>query len=113
LPTETLELICYEFEEAVIDVLRSKLDFAYEENRSTQSLIVAGGVIANTYIRKAIETWCVAHDVLSFLPTADLATDNAVMIGLAGLQGVMSSREMIIHLDTLVACGGWKIDKVY
>ena len=113
LPQEVLQLICYEFEEAVTDVVRSKLDMAYEEHRSIQTLIVAGGVIANTYIRETIETWCKTHDVMSFLPKSELATDNAVMIGLAGIQGLLSKRQTILDLSTLTARGGWKIDEVY
>lgn len=113
LTEEILQLICYEFEEAVIEVIKGKLQFAYEQNRSMQTLIVAGGVIANTYIRTAIQEWCVLHEVVCFLPTADLATDNAVMIGLAGVQSLIRGVKPLSSLDTLVARGGWKIDDVY
>jgi N6-L-threonylcarbamoyladenine synthase len=113
LPEEILELICYEFEEAVVDVLRSKLTDTYESHRSTQTLIVAGGVIANTYIREHIETWCTTHDVICLLPKANLATDNAVMIGLAGVQSLTRDVKPLSTLDSLIARGGWRVDDVY
>ena len=113
LSEDVLELICYEFEEAIRDVLRAKLQFAYEEDRSIQTLIVAGGVIANTYIRKTLQEWCVSHDLVCFLPTSDLATDNAVMIGLAGVQRLIGGATPLSSLDNLTARGGWRIDDVY
>ncbi len=113
LPEEILELICYEFEEAVTAVIKGKLQFAYEKDRSIQSLIVAGGVIANTHIRNAIKEWCILHEVTCFLPETHLATDNAVMIGLAGVQALTRGVLPLSTLDRLVARGGWKIDDVY
>lgn len=113
LPGEILELICYEFEEAVTEVVKAKLTYAYEEDRSIETLIVAGGVIANTYIRNAIQKWCVLQNIVCFLPEATLATDNAVMIGLAGLQTLIRDVKPLSTLDSLIAHGGWKIDDVY
>jgi N6-L-threonylcarbamoyladenine synthase len=113
LTEELLQLVCYEFEEAVIDVLKAKLTYAYEEHRSVQTLIVAGGVIANTYIREAISEWCSMHGIACVLPEAHLATDNAVMIGLAGVQSLTRDVKPLSTLDSLVARGGWKIDDVY
>lgn len=113
LTEEVMQLICYEFEEAVTEVIKGKLQFAYEENRSIHTLIVAGGVIANTYIRNTIQEWCILHEVVCFLPTSDLATDNAVMIGLAGIQSLIRGVKPLSSLDMIVARGGWKIDDVY
>jgi len=113
LTQEILELICYEFEEAVTEVIKGKLQFAYEEDRSIETLIVAGGVIANTYIRNAIQEWCVLQNITCFLPEAHLATDNAVMIGLAGVQALTRDVKLLSTLNSLVARGGWKIDGVY
>lgn len=113
IPEEILQLICCEFEESVVEVLKRKLETAYESNRSVQTLLVAGGVIANTYIRSSIESWCKEKDIACFLPTSELATDNAVMIGLAGVQALIRGVNTLSSLDSLVARGGWKIDDVY
>lgn len=110
---EILQLICFEFEEAVVDVLAYKLSTAYKSKPNTKTLIVAGGVIANTYIREMIDSWCAENNVYCFKPEFDLATDNAVMIGLAGLQGLFLERKFTEDLSTLVARGGWRIDDVY
>lgn len=110
---EILNLICYEFEESVVELLSSKLNFAYKLKPETKTLIVAGGVIANTYIRETIDAWCREKNVFCFKPEFDLATDNAVMIGLAGIQGLLQNNPYVEDLQTLVARGGWKIDDVY
>lgn len=113
LSEEILNLICYEFEESVVELLASKLNFAYKLKPTTKTLIVAGGVIANTHIREMIDAWCQEKNVFCFKPEFDLATDNAVMIGLAGIQGLLLEKKYVEDLSTLVAHGGWRIDDVY
>ncbi|MES2623156.1 MAG: tRNA (adenosine(37)-N6)-threonylcarbamoyltransferase complex transferase subunit TsaD [Patescibacteria group bacterium] len=113
LPEEILNLICYEFEEAVVDVITGKLNFAYAHNRNIKTLIVAGGVIANSYIRTHIDAWCEDKEIFCFKPEFDLATDNAVMIGLAGLLGIERDLPYVEDFSKLIARGGWKIDEVY
>jgi len=75
--------IAREFEDAATDVLAAKTKRALEDH-GAQTLIVGGGVIANTHIREALSK--VAQDVGTkiFLPSRELSTDNAVMIGIAG-----------------------------
>ncbi len=121
--TETLtdtqiSLICFEFEQAVIEVLCKKLTTALEQNQDTQTLIVGGGVIANTYIRKHIDTWCTENNIKFLKPETELSTDNAVMIGIAALVQMNHGYETRIEptvssLEKLVARGGWRIDELY
>ena len=75
--------IAREAEDAITEVLASKTQRALEAH-GAQSLIVGGGVIANTHIRKALEA--VAHRVGAtiYLPEHRLSTDNALMIAIAG-----------------------------
>lgn len=85
-PTEDeIADICREFEDAVTEVLISKTSKALEESRA-HTLIIGGGVIANTHIRNAfvhlIET--TFPDVILHIPEKDMATDNALMIASAG-----------------------------
>lgn len=77
--------ICREFENAVTEVLISKTQKALEET-GARTLIVAGGVIANTYIRNAFSTLIETTfpDVTLRIPEKDAATDNALMIASAG-----------------------------
>lgn len=83
LTDETLRAeLAYEFESAVIDVLISKTLRAVT-SYGAQSLIVGGGVIANTRLRKACEILTHKEEVLLFLPAHEYTGDNAAMIGAA------------------------------
>lgn len=74
--------IAREFEDAVRDVLIKKTHAAIEET-STESLIVSGGVSANTYLRNAFGRLANEHGIPLLLPDQHLSTDNALMIAAA------------------------------
>ncbi len=85
LTPDLCEDMCREFEHAVTDVLISKTKRALIET-GAQSLVIAGGVIANTHIRHAF-TELMAKDFPGqalYIPEKNMATDNAVMIAAAG-----------------------------
>ncbi len=90
---EIQEEVAYEFEEAVMDVLTTKVRQAIEaQDEEPHSLIIAGGVAANTYLRERFEK--LVRDfpgMILHAPTRELSTDNAVMIGLAAY--VMASQQ--------------------
>ncbi len=76
--------ICFEFENAVVDVLLKKTIKAIEKN-NIKTLIIGGGVSANKRIRKTFKKLEKEIDGLTVLiPEAKHSTDNAVMIGVAG-----------------------------
>ena len=74
--------IALEFENAVTEVLISKTKKALEETNA-RTLAIGGGVIANTYIRKAFEELAREMGVALLIPPFKLCGDNAVMTGLA------------------------------
>lgn len=74
--------LAHEFESAVIDVLISKTLRALT-SYGAQSLIVGGGVIANTRLRKACETLAHKEGISLFLPAHEYTGDNAAMIAAA------------------------------
>ena len=76
------EAIALEFETAVTEVLCKKLTKAIIEY-GTNSIIVGGGVIANTYIRSELQKVAAQEDVAIYFPNKELSTDNAVMIAMA------------------------------
>ncbi len=82
LTDELKERIAYEFEEAATDVLISKTKKALEAH-GAQVLIVGGGVIANVYLRERLVNLAAEASVTLMLPTRELSTDNAIMIGAA------------------------------
>lgn len=78
-----IKTLAEEFENAVTEVLVSKTERAIEETNA-QTLIIGGGVIANTYIREAFKKVSNKTGVQLFTPSVSLSTDNSVMIGVAG-----------------------------
>lgn len=77
--------IAREFEDAVTEVLVRKLRNAVE-HYGIHTVIVGGGVSANTHIRETLKEYFWHHypTVTLYLPPKNLSTDNSVMIALAG-----------------------------
>lgn len=96
LSDEIVDLICHEFENAVSEVIISKLNFAVK-NRKYKNLIVAGGVISNEFLKENIQVWCTKNSINFLKPKKTLATDNAVMIGLAAIIGLNNNYVQIIN----------------
>lgn len=93
-----------EFETAVGDVFIYKLKKAIEKY-NIKNLLIGGGVAANTYLRERFQK---ELPVEILLPEKDLATDNSVMIAMAGYLGVLSKKE--ISPDSEVrAESGWSV----
>ncbi len=113
-----LDLICHEFENAVIDVLISKLDFANKNNNfKFKNLIAAGGVISNDFIKQNLNNWCENQNMNFIKPKKTLATDNAVMIGLAAIIGLIHNYVNIIDINTkefndLKPDGDWSLNNL-
>jgi len=82
--------LAHEFENAVAEVLWKKTAQALEETNA-QTLVIGGGVSANTHIRRVFtkEMGEQFSDRALRIPPASLTTDNAIMIGLAGYYHVM------------------------
>lgn len=77
--------VAHEFENAVADVLWKKTVLALEQTRA-RTLVIGGGVSANTHIRRTF-TENVKKEYPSValrIPSNALTTDNAIMIALAG-----------------------------
>ena len=77
--------MAHEFEDAVTEVLWKKTARAIEET-GAQTLVIGGGVSANTHIRRTFTTQVAGEypNVALRIPSAALTTDNAIMIALAG-----------------------------
>jgi N6-L-threonylcarbamoyladenine synthase len=82
LSDEDKRTLAREFEEAAVETLIAKAATAMEEY-SALTLIVGGGVIANTYLRAELEKMSVDRGVSLLLPTIETSTDNATMIAIA------------------------------
>lgn len=77
--------ICRAFEVAVADTLRIKCKRALEQE-GLNSLVVSGGVSANSEIRKKLNTLMEKCQGEVFYPRLEFCTDNGAMIAYAGSQ---------------------------
>jgi tRNA A37 threonylcarbamoyltransferase TsaD len=86
------------FQEAAISVLVGKTKKALE-TFAGQSLSVAGGVAANTYLRSRLRD--IAHDIdiPFFVPSGIFNTDNAAMIAAAGYINFLQKKSHPLHAD--------------
>ena len=71
---------CYQA--AVVEALSRKLLRAIDLHDSPAA-VVAGGVAANTSLRRTLEQECAKIGTRLVIPPPDLCTDNAAMIGAA------------------------------
>jgi N6-L-threonylcarbamoyladenine synthase len=117
LSDEIVDLICHEFENSVMEVIISKLNFANRANeRKYKNLIVAGGVIANEFLKEHINMWCEDNNLHFLKPDKSLATDNAVMIALAAIVGLNNNYIDIVtpgsdDFINMIPDGSWSLGK--
>lgn len=94
------------FEDAVVEVLVKKtIDAALEHN--TPTIVVGGGVAGNTYLREQL-TKAVQKNVdieCLLFPETWLATDNAVMIGMAAMAQAITGQIKTAAPESLRADG--------
>lgn len=104
--TQKAEVACA-FENAVADVLVAKTKLALDQTNA-QTLIVAGGVAANTYIKQHIEAMLQQNypDIVLLYPRKELATDNSVMIGIAGYLEILKNP---VAPQDITANGNWSL----
>jgi N6-L-threonylcarbamoyladenine synthase len=71
------------FRAAVVDVLVTRARLAAAEVGAT-AICLAGGVAANSLLRRRMEEVCADDGIGAFLPSRSLCTDNAAMVAAAG-----------------------------
>lgn len=74
--------LCKSFQDVVVDILTKKTMRAVKEYK-VKSLLVAGGVSANSFIRERLTELCDKENVELLVPNLIHCTDNAAMIGAA------------------------------
>lgn len=94
---EHLEDICASVQKTIIDILLDKVQKAVSET-GVQSISLAGGVSANSELRKRFEELGTRLNVKTHIPKFEYCTDNGAMIGIAGyykyLKGEFSGIEL-------------------
>lgn len=81
---ENLNDICASIQKAIVDALTGKVKRALNEQNINQ-IAIAGGVSANSALRKRLEELAVNNNWELFLPKFEYCTDNAAMIAMAGV----------------------------
>jgi tRNA N6-adenosine threonylcarbamoyltransferase len=83
LPDAAVAELAYGFQESVVDVLATKTLRAAEQS-GARTIIVGGGVAANSVLRERIAAGAARSGIPVVVPRPGLCTDNAAMIGAAG-----------------------------
>ncbi|MEI8143314.1 MAG: tRNA (adenosine(37)-N6)-threonylcarbamoyltransferase complex transferase subunit TsaD [Candidatus Berkelbacteria bacterium] len=106
--TEIKQEICCAFEDAVAEVLSSKLSKAIAKY-SPKTVVFAGGVSANSYLRGRLgETVTSASPSITFLsPERAMTGDNAAMIGLAAYYHI--KRGDVKKWDEIKVDSNWEL----
>jgi N6-L-threonylcarbamoyladenine synthase len=109
LTPEEKDMVAAAFEDAAIEVLIKKTMAAALEY-GAQSIVVGGGVAGNTYLRSELDRAAKAHGIPVTFPEAWLATDNAVMIGLAACLQVARNAAEAAQISLVRANGNLSIE---
>jgi N6-L-threonylcarbamoyladenine synthase len=101
--------ICASFQEAVAEVLVKKtLDAA--KTYKLKSVVVGGGVAANSRVRALFQSQAKAAGVQVFLPDLAFCTDNAAMIAAGGYFKLkkLGGRGSALNVDANLPIASWK-----
>ena len=103
---EFKEDVARSFEDAAIEVLVEKTKSALYKLAEVKTLIVAGGVSANIYLKERLKIVSREFpDINIVMPTIPLATDNAIMIGIAAYIRVSSNSKILKEEHMIQAAG--------
>ncbi len=97
--------ICAAFQATVGDIIEDRITRAIARYLGTKpqhpTLVVAGGVAANQYLRGLLTAACDRHGLRFAAPPMNLCTDNAAMIAWAGIEraqrGLFDASDFAIH----------------
>ena len=109
LPDEkTILDICAGFQEAIVDTLVIKCRRAMLATEM-QTLVIAGGVSANTRLRHKLEVALEKEGVEVFYARQEFCTDNGAMIAYTGCQRLLAGERNAMAID---AVPRWPMDKL-
>ena len=97
--------LCASLQATIINILMQKLLKA-SEDLNIKEVAVAGGVSANSGLRKAFEEYALAHAWKTYIPPFALTTDNAAMVAMCGyfkfLQKDFTSMDCVPFSRTII-----------
>jgi len=77
------EDIAASFQKAVVEILLKKT-FKAAKDLNVNTIVLAGGVAANSYLRKKAQKLSEKQNIKVLIPPLEFCTDNAAMIAMAG-----------------------------
>ncbi len=89
---QVLNDICAGVQKAIVDALLNKAFLACKQH-DLKTLVLGGGVCANSLLRSQAEARGQKNGVQVFLPPKKYCTDNAVMIGLAAYRRIETGQK--------------------
>lgn len=98
-PDINKENLCASFEKEVTSILLEKVEKAIEITKLNK-IVLAGGVSANTYIRKEFEK-IQKRGIKVYMPDLKLCTDNAAMIASAAYYNYMAGKISDLRLNAI------------
>ncbi len=80
---ENMADLCASIQATIMDILFNKLEQAAEET-GISHIAIAGGVSANSELRKRLHAHEASHDWTTYIPPFEYCTDNGAMIAISG-----------------------------
>jgi len=111
---ETKSMIALEFENAAIECLVYKTQKAIEKYK-IKTLIVAGGVSANKYLKSEMNKITnrakgrAGNRIKLLFPTQELSGDNSIMIGIAGYLNYIKNKKKVPKINSIRATGNLQL----
>lgn len=102
--------IALDFENSVTEVLINKIKDALKE-ANAKSLVIGGGVIANTFIRKNFQEFSEKENIELYLPEKFLTGDNAFMIGATAILQIINDKPSS-NFSEIKADSNWNIENL-
>ena len=93
--------LCASFEKATTEVLVENTLKALKELKNINKIALAGGVSANSYIRKQFEKLGKENNIEIYFPELKLCTDNAAMIASAGYYDFIAGKRAELDLNAV------------
>lgn len=91
LDTQTTCDIAASFQYAVGEIFKERSLKALEYcNHPVTTLVMAGGVAANQYLRSQLSELCDNQNIRAIFPPMNLCTDNAAMIGWTAIEAILN-----------------------